>query len=188
MRPGDFVQPRGDGEPLPGHSPPSPPGGESCMHRAILRPFDGFAKRLVCRCPWSLGILAPTPRHPLAHGFEGHTRLTARRGQGRAASQRDGDRHLHGHVQLRRSASRARVYGPVQIRHIHAWGSLDAWTYEMASPRPSSWRISALRCSYLGFLLRPIRKSSFSGICSLANFCSKILSAMLLASVSPGLK
>jgi hypothetical protein len=83
---------------------------------------------------------------------------------------------------------RARVDGPVQIQHIHAWGSLDAWTYEMASPRPSSWRISALRCSYLGFLLRPIRKSSFSGICSLANFCSKILSAMALASVSPGLK
>jgi hypothetical protein len=103
--------------------------GEARLYRTVLRPFDRFTERLVCRGAWSLWILATPPRHPFTHRLDGHTRFSARGGQGRATSQRDGDRHLHRSVQLRRPASRARVYGGVQIRQIHAWGSVDAWGY-----------------------------------------------------------
>jgi hypothetical protein len=80
------------------------------VHRTVLCPLHGFGKGLICLRARSLGVLATTPRHPLTQGLEGHTGLTARRSQGGTAAQRDADSHLHGHVQLRRSASRARAF------------------------------------------------------------------------------
>jgi hypothetical protein len=95
----------------------SPPDSEARVHRAVLSPLHGFEKRLVCRGVRSLGILATTPRHPLADGFEGYTGLSARGRQGGTTSQRDGDNTLRPGVQLRRPASRARAFrAGVQIR------------------------------------------------------------------------
>jgi hypothetical protein len=90
--------------------------GEARMHRAVLRPLYSFAKRLIGLRAWSLRILATPPRHPLAHGFEGHPGFPTGRDQGGAAAQRDADGHLHRDVQLRRPAYRARVYVGPQIR------------------------------------------------------------------------
>jgi hypothetical protein len=135
--------------------------GETRIRRTGLSPFHGFDKVLVCRGVRSLGILATTPRQPLTHGFEGHADLTTGRGQGGTAAQRDADPHLHGHVQLRRSASRARLCGCANsakscliLTVTPRSAASHRSTHRRPRPRPAIWTSGRTQPETYGFALQ----------------------------------
>jgi hypothetical protein len=92
---------------------------ETRLHRAVLCPFHGFTERLVRLGVWSLWIVATPTRHPLTHSFDANAGFPTRRRESLAVVQGNADRDLHRGVQLRRPASRARVYVGLQIRQNH---------------------------------------------------------------------